>query len=207
MKEKILAQLIAKNPGVSKVVLGLLADKLAVTVTEESAIEGAISELDKGPISIKDYADFLQKEADKRVADALKKAGKTDPPKDDPKNDPPKNDDPIAAQLAAINEKLALLEKEKTQGKLSEKLSAALKEKKIPLALAKGRVPQSEEELESVLSEIETDWTETKQQLANEGFAQVDPPKGGNSGDVSKATVEADWKAWAAKNQTAPAAK
>lgn len=74
MWEKILAQLASKNPGVSKAVLTMIAKKLAEKVTEESQIEGAISDFEANSVlSIKDYADFVQQQGDSRVGEAKKK--------------------------------------------------------------------------------------------------------------------------------------
>lgn len=73
MWEKILAQLAAKHSGVSKAVLTMIAKKLAEKVTEESGIEGAITDFEaNSTLSIKDYADFVQQEGDKRVGEAQK---------------------------------------------------------------------------------------------------------------------------------------
>ena len=102
MYEKILAQLMAKNPGVSKVILGLIAKKIAEKVTEENQIEGAITEYESNsPVTIAEYADLLQKEGDKRVATALKKAKEDKPtdPEPDPKDDPSKPGD-VSKQIA-----------------------------------------------------------------------------------------------------------
>ena len=90
-KAKILAQLVKDYPGLSKHVLGLIADKLAAKVTDESEIEGAIAELENTPISIKDYADFLQKETDRRVAAAAASKKADEEETDDDEETPPAN--------------------------------------------------------------------------------------------------------------------
>ncbi len=98
MWEKILAQLISKNPGVSKAVLTLIAKKLAEKVTEENQIEGAITEFEaNSTISIKDYADFVQKEGDSRVGEAKKKWDQ-----ENKKPEPGKEDQPPAVKKDEI---------------------------------------------------------------------------------------------------------
>src|SRR5690606_19840109 len=138
MYEKILAQLVAKNAGVSKVVLGLIAKKLAEKVTEEDQIEGAISEYEtNSPVSIKEYADLLQQEGDKRVSEALKKQ-KTDPtPPTPPTPTPPKDDDPndvskiVAAELAKALAPIQEMTKTIQNSSKINTLKAQLKEKGI----------------------------------------------------------------------------
>lgn len=209
-KAKILAQLQAKYPGVAKAILELVADKLAQTVTEETAIEGAITELEKLPIGIKEYGDLLQKEGDRRVTEAQKKF-KSEKDKDDPNPPNPgadpkdKGDDSLKKMLEQLTVKLDNLEKKSTQQSLSEQLNKRLADKKIPLQLAKGRTIESEDQLETIEQEIEADYAAMKQELVNQGFVETPKPGGGSGGDPSKAAVEADIKAWAASAQPKPA--
>jgi hypothetical protein len=204
-KAKILAQLQAKYPGVAKAILELVADKLAQTVTEETAIEGAITELDKLPIGIKEYGDLLQKEGDRRVTEAQKKfkseKEKDDPnppnPGADPKNEPDEN----KKLLLELKQEIAELKKKGSQQTLTEQLNKRLTEKKIPLQFVKGRTIESEDQLDTIEQEIEADYAAVKQELVNQGFVETPKPGGGKGGDPSKATVEADIKAWAAAAQ------
>ncbi|MBU7577205.1 MAG: hypothetical protein KAF40_04010 [Flavihumibacter sp.] len=209
-KANILAQLQAKYPGVAKAILELVADKLAQTVTEETAIEGAISELEKAPIGIKEYGDLLQREGDRRVTEAQKKfkSEKSDDPNPpnpgaDPKD---KGDDSLKKMLEQLTAKIDGLEKRSAQQSLSEQLNKRLTDKKIPLQLAKGRLIESPDQLDTIEQEIEADYAAMKQELANQGFAETPKPGGGGSGgDASQKTVEADIKAWAAASQPKPA--
>lgn len=216
LKGKILAQLKAKFPGVPNSVLELVATKLAATVTEESAIEGAIQNLDNSPISITEYADLLQKEGDRRVTEAKKKFETEKEGQQQQQQQGQQGNegaaggstgsgtDALAKQLAEINQKLQSLEQKETRNKLTEKLHKALAEKKIPLALAKGRFVESEDQLEGLLAEIEADHTALMQDLANEGFSKQPKPGSGAGGDPSKKAVESDIKAWASSMQPQP---
>lgn len=75
MKAKLILELKKRLPNVSATVLGLFADKLSTKITDESQIETTIDEFEaSSPISISDYADFIQRESDRRVTDAVKKS-------------------------------------------------------------------------------------------------------------------------------------
>jgi hypothetical protein len=190
MREKILAQLVSKFPGVSKKFLGLWADKLTPKVTEESQIQGVIDELDKLPIPITDLATEFQKEGDTRVTEAEKKWLKNPPKKDDPKTDPtPKkegdtttDDAPAwAKSLIESNQKLSQtvenLQKEKTQSTIREKISSNEKLKEVPAVLWNKRaLPEKEEDVEAFIEDVVKDHTAFTQDLADKGFAQVSKP-------------------------------
>lgn len=199
MKEKILAQLKIKFPGVPNELLGTLADKMALKITAEDQIQGGITELENSPISITDYAAFLQKEGDKRATEATRTheatlrnkfnfVDKTTPP--DPKTDPPApgSDPELAKQFAAMNERLSAFEKKEAAQKLQNKLMVKLGEKKIPVSFARGKTLESEDQIDAVLAEIETDFTEVKQTMINEGFAIQTKPIDGDKGDKKPAT-------------------
>lgn len=201
MKEKILAQLVAKYPGVSKKFLGLWADKMVAKVTTEEEIEGAVSELENLPVSIETLADAFQKEGDTRVNEAKKKWGtpaKTEPSKTDPpaKDDPPADDTPSWAKT--LMQKIEKLETEKVQSTLKERLDTILKEKKIPLSFAKGRTVNSEEDLEALSGEIEKDFTDFKQEMANSGLSIQTPPTG--SAATPNQAIDKEIDAWAKKH-------
>jgi len=203
MREKILAALNKKYLGLSKKVLGLVADKLATTVTEESQIEGAVAGLDNLPITLKEFADFVQKDGDARVTEALNKKTKKGAGDNDSDDDP--KDEPAAGSNAALAKQIADLAKlvqgvvqKDTQKTLTEQLHAKLTEKKIPLHMAKGRVIEKAEDLDTTVAEIETNFTELKQELANQGFGSVTTPAGGVSsvGTAGAKAADADIDAW-----------
>lgn len=218
MKEKILAQLRVKFPGVSKELLGRIADKLTAKVTAEDQIQGAIGELDNHPLSITDYAAFLQAEGDRRVTDAQRTwqqeqqaAGDEDEEPDDPKPTKPAvkgkkdkgGDDPISKLTTVVTQlanTVANMQKEGNQKTLTEQLHLKLGDKKIPVTFAKGRTVEKLEDLETVFAEIESDFTAVKQDLINQGLGGNSLPAGGGGRDVGKTKVEADIGAWAQKN-------
>lgn len=197
MKSKILAELVKKFPGLSKEFLGFIASKLEAKVTEESGIEGAITELDK-VLPIKDQADFFQSESDRRVTAAKKKFDEDHKKKEEEEQteevdetdpaDKKKKKKPEAISkedLTKLETRIAAFEKKEAEAKLNDLLKNSLSEKKIPLRYLRGRVLESEDKLAGMLTEIEKDWTEDKQALINEGYSGSRPPLGGN-GNTSK---------------------
>jgi len=165
MWEKILAQLVSKNPGVSKAVLTLLAKKLADKVTEESQIEGAISDFEaNSPMTIKEYADFVQAEGDKRVTEALKKKDEPTPPTPPkPKDDQPDDMPPWAKKLQDTVTVLGQeLTKKKTESTL-EQFVAKAKEKGVPEAFARKTLISEDFDIESSLAAVEAEWSSIKQ--------------------------------------------
>jgi hypothetical protein len=212
MREKLLAKLKIKFPGLPASFLGLWADKMAVKVTEDSQIEGAINELDNLTVSLPDLATNFQKESDRRVTEAEKKWKETHPASTDPKSDPtpgndPKPADPNAALAKKVDDLTNLItnmQKQSTQKSLGEKLIQRLTDKKIPLSFAKGKTIEKVEDLDTVLTEIETDYTDVKQGFIDQGLLSSTPPVGGLGGPKID-NADADIKAWAAKTNPEPA--
>lgn len=174
MWEKIFAQLAAKHPGVSKAVLTLLAKKLADKVTEESQIEGAITDYEaNSPISVKDFADFVQQQGDTRVGEAKKKWD-IENKKPDPNNPQPKKEDDNPNDMPpwakALQESVTTLGQQfaakKTESTL-EDLVAKAKEKGIPEAYARKTVIGEEFDLNTALSSLESEWADIKQANLN----------------------------------------
>lgn len=207
MREKILAQLIAKHSGVSKKALGLIADKLAKKVTEEGGIDDAITGFDNA-VGIKEFADDLQREGDSRVGEAKKEWEKKNPPKpaktDEPTDDPkPAEDTPAWAK--ALLDKVDRLEREKAVGTNASKAEAALKD--VPKSFWKGRtIPEKEDDLQAFIDSVTTDFTAFKQEQIDAGLMQLTPPvDGGGSGGkpVNDKAIEADIKSWANKGKPA----
>lgn len=199
-KEKILAELRKKFPGLPANILGLIADKLSARATEESQIEGLVTELDNLPISITDYAAFLQKEGDRRVTEAEKKWKEKNPdnpnPTDDKdKKDPPPNN-PLAKEMEELRKEFLALKQEKTQTELTTQLHAKLKEKKIPVQFAKGFTVDKAEDLDTVLESVEQHYTNTRQEMINSGLISSEAPVGGGT-TLKTDNVEADIKGWA----------
>lgn len=172
MWEKILAQLATKHPGVSKSVLGLLAKKLADKVTEESQIEGVITDYEtNSPISIKEYADFVQQQGDTRVTEAKKKwetenkkPGSTESEKKDvAPDDMPEWAKQLQQSVTILGQQFAQKSNESTM----EALIAKAKEKGIPEAYVRKTAIGDSFDLDSALSTLESEWTEIKQANLN----------------------------------------
>lgn len=211
MREKLLAKLKQKFPGLPASFLGLYADKMATKVTAETEIEGAVNELDNLPVSLPDLAANFQTESDRRVTEAVKKATEKKPTtqnQDAPITDPPPSDNAaLAKQVADLSKIITGMQQQQTQKSLSDQLHAKLKEKKIPLHLAKGRVVEKAEDLDTILGEIETDYTEIKQGLVDEGLLSATTPVVGGGGPKNLSNIEDDMKKWSEKNKVAQPAK
>lgn len=205
LKAKILVELKKKHPGLPESFLGFVADKLAAKVTEESQIEGAIDELNNGAISLTDQAAFFQSESDRRVTEAKKKWEEKTPGKQNQNkgkkkadDDDDEDDDDLTEQqrqMRELQEKVAAFERKQNEQSLTEKLHQKLKEKNIPLKFAKGRIPENEQALDTLVNEIETDFTEVKQELTNQGLEQMKGSVIG--GNVTKDSVVSDIESWA----------
>ena len=179
MYKQILAKLVALHPGLSKAVLGLIATQLATSVTEESGIDAAITAFDN-TLPITTFASEFQKEGDRRVAEATKP--KPADPKPEPGKDPAPKGDDTPAWAKALMDKVDRLEKEKTQGGMTATLAERLKGKVPASYYGKRALPEKPEDLDAFVAEIEADYTAFKQELANQGFQQAEPPMGGEQG-------------------------
>jgi hypothetical protein len=173
-------------------------------VTELADHDKLINELDE-LVSFKDIA----KEDDKiRTLEARKKSEEAqddDDQDDDQDQEPPatkkkpakKKDDEMPAWAKPLFEKVTALETEKRTGTIKSKLAEKLKDKGIPEKFySKRALPEKEEDLEDFASEIETDWTELKQDSNNAGLASSSIPAGGTSG-VKKGQEDAIIDRWA----------
>lgn len=208
LKAKIIAELRKKYPGMRPSVLALFAEKLETTVTEESQIEGAINGLEDGLIKPSEFNKIVQSDGDKRVNDALQK--KTDPKPTDPKPEDPKPDDndPLAKvlnEISKLNNKISDLEKKDSQKSVQEQLHAKLKEKKIPLQLAKGVNLESADELDSAFEGIEKEWADMQKTLQDQGLMGTLPRPGGGVQNIIETSddkaVKSDIEAWAKKGE------
>lgn len=204
MREKILAQLQTKYAGVPKQFLGLWADKLAVKVTEEGQIQGVIDELDNLPVSITDLATEYQREGDRRATEAMKKKPTDQPqPPAGGQQQQQQDSNPVLAEIQALKSELAEFKKGQQQEFLGKQLAAKAAAKKIPAVFLKGRTVEKEEDLDTVLAEVEADFNVVKQDFANQGLLSTTPPVGGSPTRTAD-SIKADIAAWAKKNEPAP---
>lgn len=193
MKEKILAQLKLKFAGVQNVLLGLIADKLSGTVTEESAIDQAIADLGKSPISITDLGKLLQAEGDKRATEAAttrettlkekfnfveKEKTKGDP--DQKKGEPDEN--PTLQAIADLKKEIADMKNEKVRGTLRNQAIEALKGKSVPenyyKKIIEAKEFAKEDEITAFVDEIANSYKAFEQDLVDQGFSRVPKPLG-----------------------------
>lgn len=222
MRNKILAELEKKFSGLSKKLLGLIADKLAKKVTEESGIEQAITDYDNA-VSITDLATDFQKEGDRRVTDAKKEWDKTNPKKpekteeEEEEEETPtpkpkakkKNSDEPPAWAKGLIETVTSLQKEKTEVTIKSRVAAKLKDKVPEKFYSKWALPEKEDGLDDFIKEIEDDWNEIKQDGVNTELGKSSKPEGGGETSTVKPTgkEEADIKAWADKTKPKETAK
>lgn len=206
MKEKILQFLKTKLTGVQESYLAGVAESYSKTITEEAQIETMLTQ---GVIdAIKFSATQIQAEGDRRANDAVRTAvenfrkkhnldenGKPisgEPPKGDP-NEPEwfkayrQKQEQEAAEL---RQKLEGYEKKETVSALTARVKAKLTEKKVPESFLKGRnlEVESEEQIDTLVSQIEGDYTAFHQDLVNQGVVVEKPLSGG--GDDNKSTVD-----------------
>lgn len=197
-KVQILAALKVKYPGMSNELLGLLADKLSAKITEEDKVQAGVDELDNLPIPVSEFAAFLQKESDRRVTEATKTHEKTLREKydfkdkggaGDPEKKPGEGDDlqtKLFQQVTALANKLEEMEKKEKRQGLQDSFIKKLTEKKIPVSFARGRIIESEDQIDTMLAEAETEYTELKQSLINEELGEAKAPIGGTPGSKGK---------------------
>jgi hypothetical protein len=220
MRDKILAELKKKYPGLPTKLLEQIATKLAKTVTEESAIEGAISELNNSPLSLTDFAAQLQAEADRRVTEARNKWNLEHPSEIEeeteteteietkPKPGKKKKSDPVLEVLNEMRAEIKALKDEKNQTTLAEKLNATLKDKlkdkkPIPaLFVSKYKVDKAED-VDTVADTIINEYTALQQEMNNGAIkGSGGAPQGGSSGTGANETDQAI-KKFFAKNKPA----
>lgn len=211
MKEKILAQLKAKFSGVSQKALGLIADKLAKKVTEESGIDQAITDFDNA-VGITDFAADLQREGDSRVTEAQKEWEKKNPkPATPPKTEEPPKGDERPQWAKELFDEVVSLKKEKAQTSIRSKAAEQLKD--IPETFWKrAAVPETEEGLTEFVESIKADYSTFQQGLIDQGLMTATPPAGGGGaaagggGKPDAKKLDADITAWA-NNGKAPEKK
>jgi intracellular sulfur oxidation DsrE/DsrF family protein len=208
MKEKILAQLKAKFAGVPTVLLGLVAEKLSATVTEETAIEGAVADLEKSPISIQDYAKLLQTEGDRRATEAattrentlkekfnlVAKTGNPDPGNPNPQPTP-ENETQVA--ILKLQKELELLKQKELSAAYRDKVVSALKEKGVNEKFFKNALTiakfEKEEDISTFVDTVTASWTEFEQELTDQGLKAIPQPAFGNPTDTGISAAVNDY--------------
>jgi len=211
MKDKIIAFLKSKLTGVSESFLSGVAETFSKTVKEEKDIETTFTD---GIIETLKYsATQLQVEGDRRATEAQKTALKNYQEKyglnedgtpikkvikpEDIKPDP---NEPAwftaykkeqTESLNGLKSEFETQKKEKTSATLSKRVREHEKLKDIPASYFKGRnlTPKSEDEIDQLVTSIETDYNGFKQEMAEKGVILNTPPAGGGQTD-DKSTIK-----------------
>jgi hypothetical protein len=197
MKEKILAALKNKfrNLGFGDKAFDGVADYLSQTVTDETAIETAIS-------GVENLLRSFQGDIDTRVTAALAKQ-KAELEKKTPPGTPPAPDptdistivaNAVKSAVEPLQQRIEGYEKRESQKTLSSRVLTSVREglksdaeKKGFDAWVKGRAVNVEDEskLDEVISTLQTGYTEFRQEMINQGVIP-DVPKdpSGSSGEL-----------------------
>ena len=182
MKEKILALLKTKFPGVDEATLSRIAEKRAVGVTDESQLQTIADGVGFQDV-LNSYGDFRANTAvTSAVSNYEKKHGLKDgkpieieKPVEKPVEKP--TDDmatiianAVSAAVKPLSDKLTQFETEKAQVTRQEQVLAKAKEYGIPETFAKRyAIPED--------ADLDTYFKDAKQELANVGFSGVTPPE------------------------------
>lgn len=182
MKEKILAELKAKFAGqLTAKFMESLSERLAVKVTKEEEIEGAIAELENSPIKITD----LQSEGDRRATELQSKFQKTkadlEAELEELKTKKPGQDPPTkqegSDQIKALEDRLAAFEQKDKERELRATLTERAKAKNIPAALLKNVSITSVDDIDEAVSNLEKEAQEIRQAWINDGVVGEKPSK------------------------------
>lgn len=196
MKDKVLAELGLKYKGksLSKTFLDQIATIIAGGITEETEIEGKITELDA-------LITATANEGNRRAIEAAQKAKAAAAPvvedEDEDKTPAekpkvkPANPDANTALLQQLLEKVTKLESEKSQTSIKDKFAAAIG-KDVPETFYKRiALPATEEEVDELAAEVKADWTALKQDKNNLGLGGDAPRSaGGPAGAAAPSDAE-----------------
>jgi hypothetical protein len=175
MKEKLLQALKTKysNLGFSEKTMEQVSEYLGQTVTEDTGIEPAINGAE---LLLKAF----QGDIDKRVTEAVTKV-KGEQRKAEPSTQTQQKDrdqqDEVPSWAKGILQRLDAFEAKESQAKLTGILRQKLAEK-VPESFLRGRTItiNSEADIDKLATEIEADFTATKQEMINQGVF-VELPK------------------------------
>lgn len=199
-RDKVLAaiELRYKGKSMSKTFKENLAAKYAAKIDNDTEIDSYIE--DREDIVLEAIS-----EADRRATDAAKKNNA--PPKDD--NEPPKqsaNDDAPAwfktyaenqkKEMEALSGKVATFETAQTAKTLEQRFKSDERLKGVPEVMFKGRIPKTEEEFESAVTELASDYAPLAEQMKKSTFGTFKPaggsePSTGAKKQASKEQIDA----------------
>lgn len=194
MKEKILALLKTKFPGVDEATLSRIAEKKATGVTDESQLQTIADGVGFQDV-LNSYGDFRANTAvTSAVSNYEKKHGLKDGnpienPNPNPNPAPAPQDDmatiianAVSAAVKPLSDKLTQLETEKIQATRQEQILAKAKEYGIPESQAKRyAVPED--------ADLDAYFKDAKQELVDAGFAGVKTPEIGGDTKTETETI------------------
>ncbi len=193
-KTRIKERLKALYPGVnlSKERIEQISSRLAPKPADD-AEDGAIDELINEANFYNPFADLAKEDDQKRTLLANQKPIPAPEPAPNPAP-APKADDDTPTWAKALMERVEKMETEKQQSSIQQKLATLLP--KVPAVFYKGRIPKTEEELETAASEIEADYSALSQelkisQLPAGNYTPRGNPNGANVQEAPKEQVEA----------------
>jgi hypothetical protein len=182
MKQKYIAAITAKFAGINvrKDRKAAIADWcIAKYGDDESKIDEALEAYNE-LMPVKDLASADDAFENKIKAQVPKPKSQDDPkdPPQDPPADPPKDDTPEWAKR--LMEEVSQLRGEKVKNEIRNKISGQLKD--VPEKFwSKRALPEKDEDIETFVTEVNTDFTEFHQGLVDKGLA-IKPPKSGAAG-------------------------
>ena len=200
MKEKLLALLKTKFVGVDDAILDRIATKKAEGVTDEAQLPAIVEGIG--------FPDVLQSYGDYRAGDAtqtairnyekrhnLKDGKPIEPPQPAPAENQaepkPTDFDPEKFRSDLLKDIGEMIGGQKRKEALANTLRSKLDEAKIPAAYYGGRIEgrefKDEDEITAYVEKTVKDYGEFRQELANQGFQQVQPPQ---PADVQQKTDE-----------------
>lgn len=183
--------------------LDAIAAKLAEKLedgADNDAIDAVINEFNENSyMTIEEIA-----RNDDRIRNLAKKAG-TPPTERKPevKSDESDDDDPtslLLKELKSLKEDISSLKAENQQKSIADRFKSDERLKGIPAAMLKGRIPKTEDEIESSIEELVSDWAEIsgsvedtnqKERLGRFG-KDVPPAAGGKGSDFQVSEKEAE---------------
>lgn len=204
MRKQILEALKAKFEGVSEAVLGRIADKLAKTVKTEEQVATAVEGVTLQEV-IDGYADSRATEAQQTaVRNYEAKHGLKDGEKVNnggaPQNEPKTGGEDVPAWAQAIidsnkalSDRLDKMDGERTTASRTQQLNEAISKLPENLRKAYARTPvegKSDEEFESLLSEIKEEVEQLSQENAAKGAVFGRPVNGSTNGKSTSGGVK-----------------
>lgn len=139
----------------------------------------------KGPAPKKKEPELAEDEDDDEAGDDDTKAGKA-------KGKKKPSDEPPPAWAKALMQTVETLAKDKTHSSIQSKISARLKDKVPEKFYNKRALPDSEDDLDAFIEDIENDWTDLQQEQTNEGLAKSGKPLGGGEHNAADHTTASD---------------